>query len=76
MELRKTNDRINRSYNEEGQGTDRVEEANYNIIDDEGNHLGSANISNGYGNVNLNINGFATIAEGEAKLKEIFNITE
>lgn len=74
MELKKTNDRINRSYDEEGQGTDCVESANFNIVDADGNIVGNANISNGYGNANISINGFNTIEDGVAKLKDLLNI--
>ncbi len=76
MELRKTNENINRSFNEQGESEDRVESANYAIVDADGNTIGSANISNGNLNANINIYGFSSIAEGEEKLMGVLGAGE
>ncbi len=76
MELNKTSETISRSFNEQGEATDRVDSANYNVIDENGITVGSANIGNGYGSANINITGFSDINEGESKMKVIFGIAE
>ncbi len=72
MELRKQSENINRSYNAEGEMTERIDSVQYEIVDDKGNSVGNASIGNGYANANLNISGFSTIEEGERKLGELF----
>lgn len=76
MELKKTNETISRSYDDQGHAADRVDSATYNIVDPEGNVIGSANIGQGYGNANIQLSNFSSIEEGEAKLKKTFGITE
>lgn len=74
MELKKQSENINRSYNAEGEMTERIDSVQYEIVDDNGNSVGNASIGNGYANANLNISGFSSIAEGEAKLAAMFGI--
>ncbi len=77
MKLVKTNENINRSFNSEGGSEDRVESANYAIVDAEDNQVGNATIlAHGRAEVRVNeIYGFSSIEEGEAKVKELFGIS-
>lgn len=72
MELKKQSENVNRSFDNEGNASERIDSIQYNILDSEGYTIGNANIGNGYGNANINISGFSTIAEGEAKMKALF----
>ncbi len=76
MELKKVNENITRSYNEQGEGTDRVESASYNIVDEDGNVAGYSSIyAHGHAEVRLNeIYNFSSIEEGEDKIKDLFGI--
>lgn len=74
MELKKTSEQVTRSYNEQGNMTTRVDSANYNVIDNEGNIVGSASCYNGSANLNLSVSA-STIDEGAQKLAEILNAT-
>lgn len=76
MDLKKTNENILRSYDAEGNATERTDNANYQIIDTDGNVIGSANISQGYANVNLNISGFNGIDQGEQQIRAILAIPD
>lgn len=78
MELRKTNERWNRSFDTEGaESGNLLESAQFNIVGSDGSQAGYANVNQGnadmsYGGVYININGFGTVEEGIAKIKELF----
>lgn len=74
MELRKTNESVNRSFSAEGEASERIDNASYEILDKDGTVIGNANIGNGYGNANISISGFASIKEGEDRLRETLGI--
>ena len=74
MELRKTSESVSRSFDTEGNATERVDNASYELRDANDNVVGNANIGNGYGNVSLNISGHDTIEAGEEKLKAMLGI--
>lgn len=76
MELKKQSENINRSYNAEGEMTERIDSVQYNIIDADGNTVGNATVGNGYANASLNFSGFSGIAEGEAKLADMLGIAD
>ena len=76
MELRKTSENVSRTFDADGKAQERVESANFDIIDCEGKVVGNANIGIGYGNANIGFSGFDTIEEGEARLREIFAVSE
>lgn len=71
MEIKKSNETINRSYVGESP-TDVVENIQYNILDENGNVIGNATIWNGSASVNFSLSGFNSVSEGETKLSEIF----
>lgn len=74
MKLRKTSEQVTRSYDEQGNMTAHVNSAEYAVIDNEGNTVGSASCYNGSANLNLNVSA-PTIAEGAQKLAEMLNAT-
>lgn len=74
MELRKLNERITNTFDQEGNVTTNVDSKEYNIIDADGNDVGSATVRNGHIQANINFSGFSGIAEGEAKLAAMFGI--
>ena len=74
MKLKKTSEQVTRSYDEQGNMTARVDSANYSVIDDNGNNVGSASCYNGSANLNLNVSA-STIDEGAQKLAEMLNAT-
>lgn len=74
MELRKTSENINRSYNAEGQATERVDNIQYEIVGDDGQAVGTASIGQGWASAIINASGFASIEEGEQKIKQILGI--
>ena len=76
MELRKTNESVTRSYDAEGNATDRVDHINYEVRDSDGNVIGSAYVNGGEAALNLRLYGFGSVEEGEAKLKDAVGITE
>lgn len=71
MEIKKSNETINRSYVGESP-TDVIENIQYNILDETGNVIGNATIWNGSANVNFSLSGFSNVSEGESMLSEIF----
>lgn len=72
MQLRKTNEKVNRTFNE-GQQTENIESIQFQIVDDAGKAVGNASIGETWGNASLNISGFTTIEEGKTKLLALFN---
>ncbi len=75
MDLRKTSENVSRIFDAEGNAQERVENENFEILDSNGTAVGSANVGIGYAGVNINISGFESVADGEAKLKELLGIT-
>lgn len=77
MELVKTNEKWDRSFNSEGEESgNRLESVQFNIKDDEGNSIGNAYVNQGNGNANLSIYGYSTVEEGVEKLKELLGVSE
>lgn len=74
MRLRKTSESVNRSFSAEGESSERIDSISYEILDNDGNVVGNANIGNGYGNASINIGGFSSLAEGEDRLREAFGM--
>lgn len=87
MELRKTNERWNRPFDESGQeGTSKLESAQFEIKDNDGNVIGNASIGQMGGNVHINfpaggdaridINGYGSVEDGVARMKTVLGIAE
>lgn len=85
MKLVKTNERWDRPFNNGVVSESRLESVQYNVTDNDGNSIGNANISLGNASANVNLGGtsanislygFSSIEEGEAKMKELFGITD
>lgn len=72
MELKKQSWNTHHEIAPNGSENERIDSINYNILDTDGNVIGSANIGNGYGYANFNLSGFATIEEGEEKMQALF----
>lgn len=71
MEIKKSNETINRSYVNETP-TDVVENVQYNVLDENGNVIGNATVWNGSANVNFSLSGFNSVSDGETKLNALF----
>lgn len=71
MEIKKSNETINRSYVNETP-TDVVENVQYNVLDENGNVIGNATVWNGSANVNFSLSGFNNVSDGETKLNALF----
>lgn len=87
MELKKTNEKWDRSFNAEGaESGNKLESVQFNIKDDDGNSIGNANINqyNGNANINIpnaghadvNINGYSSIEQGIETLKAVLGISD
>ena len=76
MKLVKTNENVTRTFDAEGNAEERIDNASFDIRDNNGNAIGNANIGIGYASANCSLSGFISIEDGEAKLKEIFGISE
>lgn len=75
MKLEKTNESITRVYTD-GEAKDTVNNAVYEIRDDEGHRVGELNAYNG-GSYSISISGTAASIEAAvAEVKKMFNITE
>lgn len=76
MELRMTNENCNRDYDKNGNITRRSEYASYRIADDDGEGVATAavDINDHNGSVSITFEGIDSIAEGEAKIRELFGI--
>lgn len=74
MELIKTNESVTRSYDADGNATDRVDSINYEVRDNDGNAIGNAHVNNGDASFNINLYGFSSIEEGDARLRETLGI--
>ena len=79
MKLVKTNERWDKPFNNGIESASRLESVQYDINVD-GKSVGNANISQGNASANINLDGsnaginiygFSTIEEGEAKLKTL-----
>lgn len=75
MQLKKSSENVNRSFDNEGNVSENIDRIQYQILDDNDNVVGNANIGTGYANANFNLSGFSSIDEGERKLSELFGIT-
>ncbi|MBD5332191.1 MAG: hypothetical protein HDR97_00360 [Bacteroides sp.] len=77
MKLVKTNESWSRSFDSNGEeANNRLDLVQFNIVDDNGTTVGNASVWQGNASVNINLSGFSTIEEGEAKLKELFGIID
>lgn len=85
MKLEKTNERWDRPFENGQEGSSKLESVQFNVKDDEGNLIGSANISqyNGSasinfpeGGANVSVNGYSTIEKGVEMLKSVMGISE
>lgn len=75
MKIEKTNESITRVYTN-GEVNEAVNNAVYEIRDDEGHRVGELNAYNG-GSYSISISGAtASIEEAVAEVKKMFNITE
>lgn len=73
MELKKQSENLNRAYDLEGNVTERIDSVQYDILNNEGNVIGNANVYSGGLNASFNLSGFSTIEDGERQLAEIFS---
>ena len=76
MELKKSRENINRTFDSDGASAESIESVQYNVIDSEGKTIGNATVWQSTLSVNFNISGFSSIAEGEARLREALGATE
>lgn len=76
MKLRKTSESVNRSFNAEGNPSERINDVQYEILNADGNVIGNANIGNGYANASISLSGFSTIAEGEEQVRAFLSGTD
>lgn len=76
MQLRKTSENINRTYNPKGEAAERVDSIQYDIVDAGGAAIGSAQAGHGWANASVSLGGLSSIEEAEAKLAAIFGIEE
>ena len=86
MELVKTNERWDRPFENGEAAESKIESVQYEVRDDEGNVIGSANLNQWTGTVNVTIpevghaditvNGYSSIEKGEETLKAVLGISE
>lgn len=76
MNIKKTSENVNRSYDNSGQMTDRLDSVQYSVTDDNGMVIGDATVWNSTLSVNYSLSGFDNIAAGEAKLKEALGVAD
>lgn len=86
MRLEKTNERWDRPFENGEAAESKIESVQFNVKDDEGNIIGSANIGqwNGSASINLpevgnarvEVNGYSTIEKGVEMLKSVMGISE
>ncbi|MDE5887386.1 MAG: hypothetical protein K2H46_07360 [Muribaculaceae bacterium] len=86
MKLVKTNERWDRPFENGQEGSSKLESVQFNVKDDEGNIIGSANVSKWNGNANINfpdggsarveVNSYSTIEKGVEILKSVMGISE
>lgn len=87
MKLVKTNERWDRPFDANGEAAEsRIESVQYEVRDDEGNSIGTANLNQWNGNANItipnvghadiNVNGYSSIEQGEETLKAVLGIAE
>ncbi|MBD5237380.1 MAG: hypothetical protein HDS62_07615 [Bacteroidales bacterium] len=74
MELKKINENVTRTFDAEGEATERVENISYEVRDNGGTVIGNASVGNGYANLNVNLYGMDSIEEGETALKELLGV--
>ena len=70
MQLRKTTEKISRSFNEEGQQTETVENRRYDIFDAEGIAIGNIDMAPTYANISLHLSSFNDIDGAEAAIRK------
>lgn len=86
MKLEKTNERWDRPF-ENGEATEsKIESAQFNVKDDDGNSIGTANIGryNGTANINfpeggsarIEVNNYSTVEKGVDILKSVMGISD
>lgn len=87
MKLVKTNERWDRPFDANGEAADsKLESMQFNVEDDDGNVIGTANINQWNGNANIDIpnvghadvsvNGYSSIEKGVETLEAVLGITE
>lgn len=76
MRLKKTSESVSRQYDGDGNSTEFLENAQYQIISDEGDPVGNCTVRDYNADCNFCIGGFSTIAEGEAKIKQMLGIED
>ena len=74
MELRKTSENVTRTFDADGNATDRVDNISYDVLDSNGNSVGNAHVNSNDAGLNVSIYDFGSVEEGEARLKELFGI--
>lgn len=77
MELRKTRESIRRTFNAEGEANDHVTQIDFDVMDTDGNVVGSAWAQPMQAHLEMNVHGgFESSMQSEAKLREILGIAE
>lgn len=74
MKIKKTEESISRVFDAEGNGQDTVSNASFQILDDGGAQVGNASAWNGGGNIVININGTASVAETEERIRRFLSV--
>lgn len=75
MELRKKNEHVSRIYGEDGVMTEKVDSAEFDVLDDNGTRIGNATCREYNVDVNLSLPA-SSFKEAEQKTKAIFGIEE
>lgn len=78
MKLVKENETWSRSFGPNGsESSEQLTGRQFLVVDNDGRVVGNATVNqtNAYVNIH-NLSGFSTVEEGEAKLKELFGITD
>lgn len=70
MELKKTGEGLNRSFNELGEAIESVNMIQFNVVEDD-QTVGNVTLYADQAVINLTISGFNGMESGEAKVKEL-----
>ena len=77
MNLKKTNENISRTFDEEGVAQDHINQIDFQATEEEGNVIGSAWAQPSQAHLEINLYGnFESAEQAAAKLKEVLGISE
>lgn len=77
MEVKKTNESVNRQFDAAGNSEDNITSVRYEINDDDGQRIGEATVYPTHMIINIpDVYGFNSIDEGVDRLKSFFGVSE